>query len=121
MANSSSAFTGVIANMAAIETEFQANWASLDFMKSARRPNAFIHTNLAAGQTLRLFIRTANAIGGVPIWVQHPDGAATVPAKVTTSGDEWSLFRYFVGQEWSGFVVWASAACTLQVSTTDQP
>ena len=121
MAANVSAMTGTPANQAAIETEFQANWASLDFMKAARRPNCFIRTNLAAGQTMRLLIRAASADGsGVPVWTQSAAGVFTAPARVTTAADEWVEARFVIGREWGGLVALASAACTVQVSTTDQ-
>ncbi len=120
MANNVASLTGAIANMAAIEAEFQANWDELDFMKAARRPNCFIRTNLAAGQTLRLWIRSASADGsGTPVWTQSAAGVFTVPAKVTTGGDEWTEARFVVGEEWGGLLVSSSAACTVQIWTSD--
>ena len=120
MANTVAALTGTPANMAAIETEFQANWASLDFMKAARRPNAFVRTNLAAGQTLRLLIRSASADGsGNAVWTQSAAGIFTSPARVTTDSSDWVEARFVIGSEWSGIVALSSAACSVQVSTTD--
>jgi hypothetical protein len=120
MAASVAALTGTLANMAAIETEFQANWKALDVMAGSRRPNLIITTNLAAGQTLRLFIRSAQH-SGTPIWSLHEDGAFTIPAKFTTGADEWASLSYQVMAEWSGFVIHASAACTCILSTSDNP
>lgn len=120
MASSVSAMTGSIANMAAIESEFQSNWSSLDFMTGARRPNLIITTNLAAGQTLRLFIRSGHH-NGTPIWSLHEDGAFTIPAKFTGSADEWTTISYQVMEDWSGFVVHTSAASTVILSTSDNP
>lgn len=120
MSNTVAALTGTPADMAALETEFQANWASLDFMKAARRPNCFVRTNLAAGQTLRLLIRSASANGsGAAVWTQSAAGVFTSPARVTTAGDDLVEARFVIGSEWSGIVVLASAACSVQISTSD--
>ena len=120
--NNVAAMTGTPANSAAIETEFQTNWLTLDFMKAGRRPNCFIRTNLAAGQTLRLLIRSASADGsGNAVWTQSAAGVFTAPARVTTAGDDLVEARFVIGSEWSGLVVLASAACTVQISTTDTP
>lgn len=120
MAQNVAAMVGTPANMAAIETEFQANWAGLNVMMAARRPNCFVRTNLAAGQTLRLLVRSANGDGsGNAVWTQSAAGSFTSPARVTTDGSDWVEARFVVGTENSGFVVLASAACTVQVSTTD--
>lgn len=120
MAASVSALSGTVANMAALETEFQTNWKSLDIMSGSRRPNLIITTNLAAGQNLRLFIRSASH-NGTPIWSLHEDGAYTIPAKFTTATDEWTSLSYQVLAEWSGFVVHTSAASTVILSTSDNP
>lgn len=114
------AFTGTPANMAAIEAAFQANWAGANFMKSARRPNAVVTTDLSAGQSIRLFIRSAMH-GGTPIWAAHEDGPFVIPAKLTTAGDEWTTVSYTVLQEWSGLVVHATAAATVRLSTSGNP
>lgn len=120
MAASVSTLTGSVANMAALETEFQNNWKSLDVMVGARRPNLILTTNLAAGETLRLFIRSASH-NGTPIWSLHEDGAYTIPAKFTTATDEWTSMSYQVLAEWSGFVVHTSAASTVILSTSENP
>ena len=118
MASTAAALTGTIANMAAIETEFQNNWKSLDVMTGARRPNLILTTDLAAGQSLRLFIRSASH-NGTPIWSQHEDGAYTIPAKFTGAADEWTATSYQIFGEWSGFVVHATAAATVILATSD--
>ena len=117
MATSISALTGSVANMAAIEAAFQDTWKSLDVMSGARRPNLIITTNLAAGQTLRLFIRCAQH-DGTPIWSLHEDGPYEIPAKFTGSADEWTSMSYQILDEWSGFVVHTSAASTVVLSTS---
>lgn len=120
MSNTVAALTGTPANMAAIETEFQANWKDLDFMKAARRPNAFVNTNLAAAGTLRLWVRSPQRDGsGNPVWKQSAGGLFTVPAKFTTAADEWTEARFVIGDEWSGLVVTASGACSIQIFTSD--
>lgn len=120
MSNTVAALTGTPANQAALETEFQANWVSLDFMKAARRPNCFVRTNLAAAQTFRLWIRSAQGSSGTPVWTQSAAGLFTVPAKFTTGADEWTEGRFVIGEEWSGLLVTASAACSVQIWTTDE-
>ena len=120
MASSTDALTGTIANMAAIETEFQSNWKSLDVMSGSRRPNLVITTNLAAGQSLRLFVKSSQH-NGTPIWSQHEDGAYVIPAKFTTAADEWATTSYSLLEEWSGLVVHATAAATVILSTSDNP
>lgn len=120
MSNVVAALTGTPANSAAIEAEFQANWKSLDFMKSARRPNCFVRTNLAAGQTLRCMIRGPQSDGsGDPIWFQSAAGVFTSPARVTTDSSDWVEARFVIGEEYSGLVILASAACSVQISTSD--
>lgn len=116
------ALTGTIANMAAIETAFQATWRDADFMSAARRPLVLIKTDLAAGQTLRLLVRSGQGDGNnpsAPVWMAHPKGAITIPSKVSTAADDWSLIRLAVGTDWSGLVVWASAACTVQLAISE--
>lgn len=117
MAASVSTLTGSVANMAALETEFQSNWKSLDVMVGARRPNLVLTTNLAAGESLRLFVRSSSH-NGTPIWSQHEDGAYTIPAKFTGAADEWTSTSYQVFEEWSGFVVHTTAAATVILSTS---
>lgn len=118
--NTVSALTGTPANQAAIETEFQSNWKSLDVMSGSRRPNLVITTNLAAGQSLRLFVRSSQH-NGTPIWSQHEDGAYLIPAKLTTAADEWTTTSYSLLEEWSGLVVHATASATVILSTSDNP
>lgn len=120
MPSTAAALTGTIANMAAIETEYQANWKSLDVMSGACRPNLIVTTNLAAGETLHVFVRCAQH-SGTPIWVQHEDGPFTIPAKVTTAADEWTAVSYEILSEWSGLVVHATAAATVNLSTSENP
>ena len=120
MANSTDALTGTIANMAALETAFQDTWKSLDVMSGSRRPNLIVTTNLAAGQSLRLFVRSAQH-SGTPIWTQHEDGAYLIPAKITTAADEWTTTSYSLLEEWSGLVIHATAAATVILSTSDNP
>lgn len=120
MASSTDALTGTIANMAAIEAAFQGPWKSLDVMSGSKRPNLVITTNLAAGQSLRLFVRSSQH-NGTPIWSQHEDGAYTIPAKFTTDADEWTTTSYSLLEEWSGLVVHATAAATVILSTSDNP
>jgi hypothetical protein len=118
MAASASALTGSIADMAALEAAFQSSWKSLDVMSGARRPNLILTTNLAAGESLRLFVRSSSH-SGTPIWSQHEDGAYTIPAKFTGAADEWTMTSYQIFGEWSGFVVHATAAATVILSTSD--
>ena len=117
MASSVSAMTGAVANMAALEAEFQANWKSLDVMSAGQRPNLIVTTDLAAGETLRLFIRSATH-GGTPIWSLHEDGPYTIPAKFCGAPAEWASMSYQVLDEWSGFVIHTSASATVRLSTS---
>lgn len=123
MAINVAALTGAIANMAAIETEFQANWDTLDFMAQPKRNTAFVWTNLAAAGTLKLFIRSVskdNAGSPVAVWAESPSGSFTVPAKATGDSSDWALTRFVIGSNnYSGLVVHASGACTVQVFTAD--
>lgn len=118
MAASASVLTGSIANMAALETAFQASWKSLDVMTGARRPNLILTTDLAAGESLRLFVRSSSH-NGTPIWAPHEDGAYLIPAKFTTDADEWATTSYEILEEWSGLVVHATAAATVILATSD--
>lgn len=120
MSNSVAALTGVVANMAALETEFQTNWIGLDFMKTALNSNIVVRTNLAAGKIQRLYVRSSIDDGsGNPVWFAHEDGDYTIPAKTTTAADEWSQTSYFVGNEYTGAILWCDAAATVNMSTTD--
>lgn len=117
------AYNGTFANMAAIETEFQANWVDGEFMRGAGvNDGVFIHTNLAVGQKLRLFVRSSRN-DGTPVWSLHPDGEVTITAGMrgTTAGDDWPLLRYTIGQEWSGLVVSCDAAASVILRPTGLP
>ena len=122
MAATVSTYNGTFADMAAIETEFQANWADLEYIKGPRRAQLYVRTSLAVGQKLRLFTRAAGH-DGTPIWSLHPDGEVTITSAMrqTTAGDEWVWLRYQVGEDWSGFVVSTDAAASVLLTTTDLP
>lgn len=121
MAVNVAALTGAIANMAAIETEFQANWDTLDHMRHPKRNTVVVFTNLAAAGTLKLFVRsTVLFTGAVPVWAESAAGSFTVPAKSTTDSSDWAQARFVLGSnDYSGFVVHASGACTVQLFLAD--
>ena len=117
------AYNGTFANMAAIETEFQANWVSGEFMRGmGANDSVFIHTDLAVGQKLRLFVR-ASRNDGTAVWSLHPDGEITITAAMrgTTDGSDWPLLVYDIGQEWSGLVVSTDAAASVILRPTGLP